>query len=93
MPLPVGRVVMLGCAAQVRSLDLTFLWARELEVRGFVGYGREQWREKACHTFEVTLDLLAQGPGAVDQLLTHVFPLDQYREALEAAANRRRAGP
>jgi L-iditol 2-dehydrogenase len=40
---PRGRVVMLGCAARLRSLDLTFLWARELEIRGFLGYGREVW--------------------------------------------------
>lgn len=89
---PRGRVVMLGCAAQVRSLDLTFLWARELEVRGFIGYGRELWRGEERHTFQVTFDLLAERPGSVDRILTHVFPLDQYREALTAAANRRLSG-
>jgi len=89
---PRGRVVMLGCAARIRSLDLTFLWARELEVRGFIGYGRELWRGEERHTFQVTFDLLAERPGSVDRILTHVFPLDQYREALTAAANRRLSG-
>lgn len=89
---PRGRVAMLGCAAQIRSLDLTFLWARELEVRGFLGYGREKWRGEARHTFQVTMELLAEGAGAVSQLLTHVFPLEQYREALKVAANRRVSG-
>lgn len=89
---PRGRVVMLGCAARIRSLDLTFLWARELEVRGFIGYGRELWRGEERHTFQVTFDLLAKRPGSVDRILTHVFPLDQYREALAAAANRRLSG-
>ncbi len=87
-----GRVVMLGCAAQLRSLDLTFLWARELEVRGFLGYGREVWKEEERHTLAVTLELLAERAGAVDRLLTHIFPLEQYRDALKAAANRRRSG-
>jgi len=89
---PRGRVVMLGCAAQIRSLDLTFLWARELEVRGFVGSGREVWRGEERHTFQVTLELLEERPGGPDRLLTHVFPLDQYRGALKAAANRRLSG-
>jgi L-iditol 2-dehydrogenase len=89
---PRGRVIMLGCAAQLRSLDLTFLWARELELRGFLGYGREVWRGEERHTFQVTMELLAQRPGAVDRLLTHVFPLHQYRGALEAASNRRVSG-
>jgi L-iditol 2-dehydrogenase len=89
---PRGRVVMLGCTAQVRSLDLTFLWARELRIRGFLGYGREVWRGVEQHTFQVTMELLATWPGAVDRLLTHVFPLDQYRGALKAASNRRLSG-
>jgi threonine dehydrogenase-like Zn-dependent dehydrogenase len=89
---PRGQVVMLGCAARLRSLDLTFLWARELQVRGFIGYGREYWRGEARHTIAVTLDLLGERAGAADQLLTHIFPLDQYREALGAAADRGHSG-
>ena len=89
---PRGRVVMLGCAAQLRSVDLTFLWARELEIRGFLGYGREVWRGEERHTLEVTLELLGERGGAVDRILTHIFPLGQYREALRAASNRGRSG-
>jgi threonine dehydrogenase-like Zn-dependent dehydrogenase len=88
---PRGRVIVLGCAAQVKKLDLTLLWARELEARGFVGYGKEQWRGEALHTFEVTLRLLAESPLPVARMVTHVFPLEQYRAALSAAANRRRS--
>jgi threonine dehydrogenase-like Zn-dependent dehydrogenase len=87
-----GRVVLLGCAAQVRNLDLTFLWARELEVVGYLGYGLESWDGRHCHTFEVTMDLLQRTPLPVDRLVPHVFPLAQFRDALRAAANRRRSG-
>jgi threonine dehydrogenase-like Zn-dependent dehydrogenase len=89
---PRGRVIMLGCAAQVPRLDLTFLWARELMVRGFLGYGRETWEGQECHTFQVTQALLQRRPMPVDRMVTHVFPLEQYREALKAASNRRRSG-
>jgi len=89
---PRGRVVILGCAAQVKRLDLTLLWARELEVRGFVGYGREHWKGKECHTFEVTERLLRENPLPVARMVTHHFPLAQIRAALSAAANRRRSG-
>ncbi len=88
---PRGRVLLLGCAAEFRKLDLTLLWARELEVRGFVGYGRESWRGEALHTYEVVLRLLAEGALPVERMVTHVFPLEQYRNALSAAANRRRS--
>jgi len=89
---PRGRIIMLGCSAQVRKLDLTFLWARELEIRGFMGYGREVWEGEEPHTFEVTGELLARSPVPIDRMVTHLFPLDQYRDALKAASNRRRSG-
>ena len=86
-----GRVVMLGCAAEIRKLDLTFVWARELMVKGFVGYGREEWAGGHAHTFQITHDLLVQTGAPVDRMVTHVFPLAQYRDALSAAANRRKS--
>jgi threonine dehydrogenase-like Zn-dependent dehydrogenase len=88
---PRGRVVLLGCASQVKKLDLTFLWARELQVRGYVGYGGEVWEGEALHTFDLTMELLAGG-FPVEKYVTHIFPLVQFRDALRAAANRRRSG-
>jgi threonine dehydrogenase-like Zn-dependent dehydrogenase len=89
---PRGRIIVLGCSAQIRRLDLTFLWSRELEVRGFLGYGREVWDGREMHTFEITRELLLRKPFPVDRMVTHIFPLTQYREALKAASNRRRSG-
>lgn len=89
---PRGRIVMLGCAAEIPKLDLTFIWARELDVKGFVGYGREEFRGVTAHTFQITHDLLLETGTAVDEMVTHVYPLSQYRAALQAAGNRRRTG-
>jgi threonine dehydrogenase-like Zn-dependent dehydrogenase len=88
---PRGRIVVLGCSAQIRKLDLTFLWSRELEIRGFLGYGAESWDGKELHTFEITRELLLRRPLPIDRYVTHIFPLEQYREAVKAAANRRRS--
>ena len=89
---PRGRLVMLGCSAQIRNLDLTMLWARELDIRGYLGYGMETWDGKDIHTFEITRELLLRKPLPIGQIVTHVFPLDQYRDALAAAGNRRKSG-
>lgn len=89
---PRGRIVMLGCAAQIPKLDLTFIWARELQVKGYVGYGRERFRGEAVHTFQITHDLLLETGTPVEDMVTHVYPLRQYRDALGAAANRRKSG-
>ncbi len=88
---PRGTIVLLGCAGEVRRLDLSLLWARELKVRGFVGYGVENWRGGLRHTIEVTHELLLETGAPVERLVTHVFPLSEYRHALSAAANHRRS--
>ncbi len=88
---PRGRVVLLGCAGQLKKLDLTFLWARELRVQGFVGYGMEEWDGQRRHTFGVTLARMAADPSGLARMVTHVFPLEQYRDALRAAYDHRRS--
>jgi threonine dehydrogenase-like Zn-dependent dehydrogenase len=89
---PRARLVMLGCAAEIAKLDLTFMWARELDLKGFVGYGRETWRGGHAHTFEITQELLLETAPPVDRMVTHVYPLRDYRQALATAANRRKTG-
>lgn len=89
---PGGRVVLLGCAGELRKLDLTFTWARELEIVGALGYGRERWRGETRHTFEVTLERLVEDRRPVAEMVTHVFPLEQYRDGLSAAADHARSG-
>lgn len=89
---PRARIVVLGCAAEIRKLDLSLLWSRELEVKGFVGYGVEDWHGQPKHTFQITHDLLVQTGAPVESMVTHVFPLAEYRNALSAAANRRKSG-
>ena len=89
---PRGRIVLLGCAAEIPKLDLTFLWARELDVRGYVCYGQEEWRGGRQHTFQIVHELLMETKAPVERMVTHVYPLGQYRDALSTAANRRRTG-
>ena len=89
---PRGRIVVIGCVAEFKKLDLTFVWARELRIRGAVGYGLETWRGERRHTFEIAHDLLLETGSPVQNMVTHAYPLDQYRDALRAAANHRKSG-
>ena len=86
---PRGRIVVLGCAAILRELDLSFLWAREVTVQGFLCYGRER---DGRHTFEITLEHLAKTPAPIAEMITHRFPIARYREALSACAHRAKSG-
>lgn len=88
---PRGKLVLLGCAG-ARKLDLTMVWAREATVEGVVVYGRERWEGETLHTFELTQRLLLAAHGSVADLVTHTYPLHQYRSALAAARHRARSG-
>jgi len=87
-----GKIVLLGCAAEIPKLDLTFIWANELQIKGYQCYGDEEWRGKTEHTFQITHDMILETGAPVEDMVTHVFPLDQYRNALSTAANRRKTG-
>ena len=83
---------MLGCAYEMQKLDLTLVWARELTIKGYVGYGTEEWHGQEMHTFQVTHDLLMKSDADIGQIVTHVFPLDQYHKALATAADHQKHG-
>jgi threonine dehydrogenase-like Zn-dependent dehydrogenase len=87
-----GRIVLLGCAAEIKKLDLTFVWANELHIKGFQCYGLEAWRGELEHTFQITHDMIMETGAPVEEMVTHVYPLAQYQDALSAAANRGKSG-
>jgi threonine dehydrogenase-like Zn-dependent dehydrogenase len=87
-----GRIVVIGCAAQIPKLDLSFLWARELVVQGSVGYATERWQDRSLHTFELTHELMRSNHAPLSELVTHKVPLVDYRRGLSAAADHRRSG-
>jgi threonine dehydrogenase-like Zn-dependent dehydrogenase len=89
---PRGTVAVVGCAGALRRLDLTLVWARELVVRGFVGYGQERWQGETLHTFTLAQRLLMATDMPVADMVTHSYPLDRFRTALSAARHRSKSG-
>ena len=83
---PRGRVVLLGMPNQV-DMNLTALWHRETELVGAYCYGTEH-AHADCHTFELATELVAELD--LGQLVSEVFPLSDYKTAIEHAAQ---AGP
>lgn len=88
---PGGTVVVAGAVSTAPAVDWTFVWARELNLVGAVGYGWERFAGREGHTFQWALEHLAQNPR-MGRLVTHKFPLETYRQALRAAWDRARSG-
>ena len=81
-----GTIVMVGACGIVPKVDLTNIWAKELDIRGTYFYAPES---NGRHTIDIATELLASdGAGSVDKLITHSFPLEKYREAIIANIDR-----
>ncbi|MDH3293277.1 MAG: zinc-binding dehydrogenase [Acidimicrobiia bacterium] len=80
---PRGRVLLVGMPGKV-SLNLTALWHRETELVGAYTYGTETFPDGSRHkTFDLATELVEQAD--LGRLVTDVFRLDDYQEALEQA--------
>lgn len=85
-----GTAVVLGLTGALRGIDWTSLWVKEIAVHGSYAYGVEIWQGRHARTFQLLLDLMAAGKVDLSPLVTHRFPLSEYRRALTAVAQKSR---
>lgn len=83
-----GTVILAGVSGYAEGLDLAPTWAKELEVVGSFVYGYEVAEGRTVRTLEYLIQLLAEGRLRIGDWVTHVFPLEEYREALEVARSK-----
>jgi threonine dehydrogenase-like Zn-dependent dehydrogenase len=79
-----GRLLLVGGAARVRA-DWTRVWYRQITIAGIFAYGLAPHGGRDRDIYEVAVELLGRHDYAPLGLLTHVYPLEDYRAALHAA--------
>jgi threonine dehydrogenase-like Zn-dependent dehydrogenase len=90
---PRGRVVLVGGPGIIRGLDWTLAWTRELRIDGSYVYGTEHGLPGAPHTMDAAMRLLADHPELpLGELVTHRFRLEDWRQAMATALDRRSSG-
>ena len=90
---PRGRLVLVGGPAEIRDLDWTLAWTRELRIEGSYVYGTEHGLPGAPHTIDAAIRLLRDHPELpIGELVTHRFRLGQWRSAMATALDRGSAG-
>jgi len=80
-----AMIVLLGNATTLRGLDWTPLWIKELTFRGTLAYGCHAHGGADANAFNVAAGLIADGRAPIASLVTHQFPLADYRTALQTA--------
>ncbi len=84
-----GTVVLVGVNLHRMNLDVTPVWYQEVNLLGAVGHDIVDWHGEAISTFDLALRWMADGKIRTDSLLTHRFPLDDYRQAFATAIDKR----
>jgi len=79
-----GQVVLVA-TGHGRGVDLTPIWFRELTVIGAWGRQAEDFEGKKIGTYQLTHRMMVDGRLGARGLLTHTFPLADYRTALKVA--------
>ncbi|HXG11708.1 MAG TPA: zinc-binding dehydrogenase [Gemmataceae bacterium] len=80
-----GMTILVGMPAIPKTVDWTTIWFKELEVKGVYAYGTEEVGGERRRTFELALRLLGTKRVDLASLVTHRFPLTEYRRAIQTA--------
>ncbi|RLC70449.1 MAG: hypothetical protein DRJ03_22690 [Chloroflexi bacterium] len=84
-----GAVVLVGVNLHPMRLDVTPVWYQEVDLIGAVGHDVVTWEGETLSTFELAMRWMQAGKLNCGKLLTHRFPLEDYREAFLTAIDKR----
>ncbi len=82
-----GTVSLVGIGSKV-TFDPTPIWLKLLTLKGCYAYGFNETPEGKRHAFEIALSLLADGKVRVEEMLTHTFPIERYRDLVAVNMNK-----
>jgi threonine dehydrogenase-like Zn-dependent dehydrogenase len=80
-----GDVVLVGATLHRMKLDMTPVWYQEVNIIGSIGHDVVTWEGREIGTFQLAMQWMLSGDIRTDLLLTHRFPLDDYRRAFAVA--------
>ena len=83
-----GTIILVGAPAKM-AIDWSPLLSKEAIIIPSLGYSYDIINGKKQRTFQAALDLIASGRVSVKEFLTHKYPIDQYKEALEITTNKK----
>ena len=83
-----GTVVLVGVHLHRMALDLTPVWYQEVDLVGVVGHDVVTWQGEQVSTFELAMRWMQEGKLDTRGLVTHRFPLGEYRQAFAVAVEK-----
>ena len=86
-----GTVILVGVNLHRMKVDLTPIWHQEVNLIGSIGHDIIEWQGEQISTFDLGMRWMSEGKIETDNLLTHRFPLEEYRTAFDTAVDKARS--
>ncbi|MDV2685056.1 alcohol dehydrogenase catalytic domain-containing protein [Alkalihalophilus lindianensis] len=85
-----GKVVLLGLAGMIEKIDWTTVWLNELTIKGCFAYSTNEFEGKKMDSLDISIELMKRGSVDLSPLITHKFPLQEYKRAFHTISNKRK---
>ncbi len=82
-----GSVVLSGINFKPGKIDYTPIWNQEIEFTGINSHALEHTGES---TFDLAAEMLKSITCPVEKIITHRFPMNQYKDAIRLFQNKNR---
>ena len=89
-----ATIVLVGMSLHMTHIDLTPIWYQQINLLGATSHGMEIWlpqTKQHSSTFSIAAELMAQDRIHPEQLITHRFALNNYKDALITATCKARS--
>ncbi len=84
-----GKIVIVGVPYEkLKKVSWSLQVYKELDVSGSMMHGREEIHSEKMDTIELAVKLLNENQSLFQNLVTHRFPISEYKEALKIASNK-----
>ena len=87
-----GDVTLVGMPGIPKNVDWTSIWYKQLRVTGAYTYGLETHNDEQIHTFTLGMRLLQKMESHLRPLVSTLFPLGDYKRAIQTALNTGKTG-
>lgn len=84
-----GAVEIVGIDMHPLTVDLSPIWHQEVDLIGTYTHGSEVVNGAPHHTYETVIDLIHQKKLVTEGLITHRFPLTQWKDAVKTAMDKK----
>lgn len=84
-----GKLVVVGASGMLKKVDSSPVWFKEITVTGSSMYSNIIMDGQKVRTYKAALDIIHSGAIKTEGLVTHSFPLENYKKAINAAVNKK----